>query len=123
MKILLVPWVKSSSLITLRIYKHDGNKLYLDDYAAEIGTVRGQRIALTLIQRNAESLSLSVSEFLRSFRMIAEAEIPDPVGERLLFALKHLGHVVESRLIPEKLVENPSLEDLERFLFLKKLLE
>lgn len=121
MKILLVPWLKSW-VFTLRIYKYDGNKLYLNDYAAEIATVRGQRIALTLIQRNAKSLSLSVSEFLKGFRMIAEVEIPDPVGERLLFALKHLGHVVESRLIPKELAENPSLEDLERFLSLKKLL-
>lgn len=122
MKVLLVPWVKSSSIVALRIYL-DGDKIFPDSYAAEIPTVRGQRIALALVQKHAESLRLSIPSFLKSSRMTAEVELPEDVGERLLFALKHLGHIVCSRKIPEKLAENPTLESLERFLFVGKLLE
>lgn len=121
MKILLVPWIKSW-VFALRIYKYDDRELYSNDHVAQITTARGQRIALVLIQRYAESLKLSIPEFLKNSRMIVEAEIPDPVGERLLFTFKHLGRITESRLIPEELAENPSLEDLERFLSIKKLL-
>ncbi|MEM1798659.1 MAG: hypothetical protein QXX87_05500 [Candidatus Jordarchaeales archaeon] len=122
MKILLVPWLKSYP-IALRIYRGGEGRIHFSDYIAQIATARGQRIALALIQRHAESIRLSASDFLSDARMVVEAEIPDPVGGRLLLALKLLGHIAASRLIPKELAENPSLEDLERFLSIRKLLE
>lgn len=122
-KVLLAPWFKSATGFTLRIY--DGEKCQLAgdyNYLAEISSFKGQRIALALLQEYAESLRLSTFNVERSLRMAVEATLPDDVAERLIFALKKLGEIHASRIIPNDLAESPSLTSLERFLSVRKVL-
>jgi len=120
LRIILVPWLKSW-VFALRIYVDDGGIIWPDDYRAEISTLKGQMLALSLIQKHAESVRLTVPDFI-SCRLAVEAKIQEEVAERLLFALKRLGDISSSRKIPESLIENPTLEGLESFLSINRLI-
>ena len=117
MKVLLAPWFKSGTGFVLRVYDLE------NCCKAEISTFRGQEVALAVIQGCSESLSLSTFNVKRSLRMAVLAEMPDAVAERLLFALSKLGEFKYSRQIPDELVETPTLESLERFLAIRKLVQ
>ena len=118
MKVFLVPWFKTYSGVALRIYVQGYR--YLNDCKAEISTVKGQKIALSLVQTYASSLRLTTFELMR-FRMAVEADVPDGVADRLLFALSKLGNIHLSKHIPDALVEHPTLENVERFLAIRAL--
>jgi hypothetical protein len=111
MKLWLVPWSKGWNVI-LRVYTQIPNRV--DDYEAEISTKNGQKIAAELLRKEACSVKPAFLNFFR--RVVFEAEVPDVVGERLLKAFKAVGCFRESAQFPESLVENPSLEKLEKFL-------
>jgi len=117
MKVLLAPWFKSGTGFVLRVYDLENR------CKAEISTFRGQEVALAVIQRCSESLSLSTFNVKRSLRMAVLAEIPDAVAESLLSALSKLSEIKCSRQIPGELVENPAVESLERFLAIRKLVQ
>ena len=108
---LLVPWSDSFNVI-LRVYTQIPNRV--DDYEAEISTKNGQKITAELLRKEACSVKPAFLDFFR--RMVFEAEVPDAVAGRLLKAFKAVGRFRESVQIPESLVENPSLEKLEKFL-------
>jgi hypothetical protein len=118
LKVFLVPWFKTYSGVALRVYVQ-GYRC-LNDCKAEISTVKGQKVALSLVQAYASSLRLATFELMR-FRMAVEADVPDGVADRLLFALSKLGKIPLSRQIPDALVEHPTLENVERFLSIRAL--
>ncbi len=120
MEFMLIPWCRSWS-ICLRIYSRPVERAG-EGCDAEISTWKGQKIALELLQKYATSLKLTVPRFIRT-RMMVVVEVPDELGEGLLSALKRLDDVRDSREIPDSLVENPTLEGLESFLSLRKLLK
>ena len=107
----LVPWSNCWNVI-LRVYTQMPDRV--DDYEAEISTKNGQKIAAELLRKEACSVKPAFLEFFR--RVVFEAEVPDAVGGRLLKAFKAVGRFRESAQIPKSLVENPSLEKLEKFL-------
>jgi hypothetical protein len=111
MKLLLVPWSDSFNVI-LRVYTQIPNRV--DDYEAEVSTKNGQKITAELLRKEACSVKPAFLDFFR--RVVFEAEVPDAAGGRLLKAFKAVGRFRESVQIPESLVENPSLEKLEKFL-------
>jgi len=119
LKIFLVPWFKSYSGIALRVYTQGYQ--CLNDRKAEISTVKGQKVALSLVQRYSSSLRLSTFEVMR-FRMAVEADVPDAVADRLLFVLAKLGKIRFSKQIPDALVERPTLESVEHFLSIRALM-
>ena len=109
---LLVPWSDSFNVI-LRVYAQIPNRV--DDYEAEISTKNGQKITAELLRKEACSVKPAFLDFFR--RVVFEADVPDAVAGRLLKAFKAVGRFRESARIPESLVENPSLEELEEFLW------
>jgi hypothetical protein len=119
LKVFLVPWFKTYSGVALRVYVQ-GYRC-LNDCKAEISTVKGQKVALSLVQAYAFSLRLATFELMR-FRVAVEADVPDRVAGRLLFALSKLGKIPLSRQIPDALVEHPTLENVERFLSIRALI-
>jgi hypothetical protein len=118
LKVFLVPWLKAWSIVTLRVYVQGCQ--YPNDCKAEIPTLKGQKVALSLVQAYASSLRLTIFELMR-FRMAVEADVPDGVAGRLLFALSKLGNIPRSRQVPDALVEHPTLENVERFLSIRAL--
>lgn len=129
MQILLAPWNRPFTGFTLRIYRLNGKpsnglfKPYANSYEAEISTFKCQEIAIALIQRHASTLVLTTFNVERSLRMAAVAEVPDEDAEKLLNTLSKLSKLPNSRLIPDELVENPTIEGVERFLSIRKLLD
>jgi len=109
--LLLVPWSDTWNII-LRVYA--GTPIHADDCEAEVSTKNGQKIVAGLIRQYACGASLAFQDFFR--RVVFEAEVPDAVAGRLLKAFKALGRFRDSGQIPESLAENPSLEELEKFL-------
>jgi len=84
----------------------------MENYEAEISTVKGQKIAAKLILKNAHNMR---PVFVDSFRRVVfEADVSD--AKRLLKALKGLGSLQDSRQIPESLVCRPVLGKVESFL-------
>jgi hypothetical protein len=57
LKVFLVPWFKTYSGVALRVYVQGYQ--CSNDYEAEISTVKGQKIALSLVQAHASSLRLT----------------------------------------------------------------
>jgi len=111
MKLLLVPWATSWN-VALRVYARVPERV--SDYEAEVSTKNGQKVMAELLRKEACSVKPIFLDFFR--RVVFEAGVPDAVAGRLLKAFKAVGRFRNSRQIPERLAENPSLEELEKFL-------
>jgi len=111
MKVLLVPWSNGLNVV-LRIYSL--TPTHINDYEAEVSTKNGQKIVVGLLKKEGCDIRPCFKDFFR--RVVLEADIPDAVAGRLLKAFKALGSFRDSGQIPESLAENPSLEELEKFL-------
>jgi hypothetical protein len=119
MKVLLAPWSMARGF-SLRIFKDDGPCWKPE---AAIATFRGQTIALKLLEKYAEEKTLTTFNPESSLRMAVLVEIPDDTANRLLESLERLSQVPRSWEIPAELAKNPTLETVERFLAVRKLID
>ncbi len=88
--------------------------MYIGDYIAEIRPMAGQKIAVELLKKKGLSMDVVFSPLFR--RTVVKVRLQDAVAGRLIRMLKGLSNFYESRQFPPKLVENPVLEEVEKFL-------
>ena len=119
-KLLLVPWVKGWSIIT-RIYKSPAESIY--EVAAEIRGGARKNIAVALLNKYPKKLCLFTA--VRSPRVAVEVAVPKKEVERLLRALNILSTFKSGALKRKRakeLLDCPTLDELESFLAIEKVL-
>lgn len=129
--IMLVPWSRAFRGYTLVIYEEpnptNSINVRLPETVEfrdliEVRTSKGMRVAVALASKYAEKIRPVTFNVYKSERIAVMAEMSDEDAERFLRIMKQVSKIPYSRLIPDDVIENPSFEDIERFISINKLL-